>query len=249
MSMAPPFISVIVVCKNPGTRLADALDSVWAQQEVAVELVVVDGASSDGTAAWLAARRDRIATLISEPDGSVYEAKNKGLAAAQGEWVLFLGADDRLVGQGVLYEASKWLARTSSGVAAGEVAYDDGRIYKLARRINPLARNFVRHPAAFYRRSLFAEHDGFDPSLTFAGDYDFNLRLWKAHVRFKPFPLRIAACRPGGLSDAGHRRAYREEIAVRHRYYPAWRCWFWDALTLLRALRPSHTHPRSSHRT
>ena len=235
--MAPPFFSVIVVCKNPGARLADALDSVWAQQEVALELVVVDGASSDGTAAWLAARRDRIATLISEPDGGVYEAMNKGLAAARGEWVLFLGAHDRLVGDGVLCEASKWLARTSSGVAAGEIAYDDGRIYKLARRINPLARNFVHHQAAFYRRALFTEHDGFDASLTIAADYDLNLRLWKAHVRFKPFPLRVAACRPGGLSDAGHWRAYREEIAVRHRYYPAWRCWFWDALSVVRYLR------------
>jgi len=235
--MAPPFISVIVVCKNPGAHLVDALDSVWAQQEVAFELVVVDGASSDGTADWLAARRDRIATLISEPDGGRYEAMNKGLAVARGEWVLFLGADDRLVGQGVLCEASKWLARTSSGVAVGEVAYDDGRIYKLARRVNPLARNFVHHQAAFYRRALFAEHDGFDPSLTIAADYDFNVRLWKAHVRFKPFPLRLAASRPGGLSGAGRWPAYGEEIRVRHRHYAAWRCWFWDGLSVGRWLR------------
>jgi len=237
MSTAPPFISVIVVCKNPGTRLADALGSVWAQQDVALELVVVDGASGDGTAAWLAAHRDRIATLIGEPDAGVYEAMNKGVAAAQGEWVLFLGADDRLVGRGVLCEAAKWLARTSSGVAAGEIAYDDGRIYKLARRVNPLARNFVHHQAAFYRRTLFAEHAGFDPSLTIAADYDFNVRLWKAHVRFKPFPLRIAACHPGGLSDAGRWPVYGEEIRVRHRHYPAWRCWFWDGLSVARYLR------------
>ncbi len=237
MSSAPPLFSVIVVCKNPGARLADALDSVWAQQDVALELVVVDGASSDGTAAWLAARRDRIATLISEPDGGVYEAMNKGVAAARGEWVLFLGADDRLVGDGVLCEASKWLARTNSGVAVGEVAYDDGRIYKLPRRVNPRARNFVHHQGAFFRRTLFAEHDGFDPSLTIAADYDFNVRLWKAHVRFKPFPLRIAACRPGGLSDAGRWPAYGEEIRVRHRHYAAWRCWLWDGLSVVRYLR------------
>ena len=237
MSSAPPLISVIVVCKNPGARLGDALDSVWAQQGVALELVVVDGASSDGTAAWLAARRDRIATLISEPDGGVYEAMNKGVAVARGEWVLFLGADDRLGGTGVLCETATWLARTSSGVAAGEVAYDDGRIYKLSRRVNPRARNFVHHQGAFFRRSLFAEHDGFDPSLAIAADYDFNVRLWRAHVRFKPFPLRIAACRPGGLSDAGRWRAYGEEIRVRHRHYAAWRCWLWDGLSVARFLR------------
>ena len=215
---------------------------------MSLELVVVDGASSDGTAAWLAARRDRIATLIGEPDGGVYEAMNKGVAAAQGEWVLFLGADDRLVGRGVLCEAAKWLARTSSGVAAGEIAYDDGRIYKLARRINPLARNFVHHQAAFFRRTLFTEHAGFDPSLTIAADYDFNVRLWKAHVRFKPFPLRIAACHPGGLSDAGRWANYREEIVVRHRHFPAWQCAVWDAGSVARYLRKRIVRSRASTR-
>jgi hypothetical protein len=56
-------------------------------------------------------------------------------------------------------------------------------------------------------------------------------------VRFKPFPLRIAACRPGGLSDAGRWPTYGEEIRVRHRHYAAWRCWFWDALSVVRYLR------------
>jgi putative colanic acid biosynthesis glycosyltransferase len=235
--MSQPLISVIVVCRNPGRHLAETLESIWAQREASVEVIVVDGASTDGSAEWLAQHRDRIAVLISEPDRGVYDAMNKGVTAARGEWVFFLGADDRLVGQSVLGEAAKWLARTEAGVAAGEAAYDDGRIYKLARRVNPLAHNFVHHQAAFYRRALFMENDGFDPSLTIAADYDFNLRLWRNRVRFKPFPLRIAACRSGGLSDAGHWPTYGEEIRVRHRYYPAWRCAWWDALSIVRFSR------------
>jgi len=230
-------ISVIVVCKNPGAQLVEALESVWDQQDASVELVVVDGASNDGTAEWLVAHRDRMAVLVSEPDTGVYEAMNKGVTVARGDWVLFLGADDRLVGKGVMCEASKWLVRTESGVAVGEIAYDDGRIYRLGRRINPLARNFVHHQGAFYRRSLFSEHDRFDPGLAIASDYDLNLRLWKARVRFRPFPLRIAACRPRGLSDAGRWPAYGEEIRVRHRYYASWRCWWWDALSIARYMR------------
>jgi len=68
-------------------------------------------------------------------------------------------------------------------------------------------------------------------------DYDFNLRLWKNHVRFKPVPLRIARCGTRGLSDRGRWQGYREEIRVRHRHFAAWRCWFWDALSVLRFLR------------
>jgi len=236
MSATPP-LSVIVVCKNPGHSLHSALASVWEQQGVPIDLVVIDGESTDGTRAWLESKRDRINTLVSEPDGGVYEAMNKGIAAATGQWVFFLGADDRLVGDRVLSEALNWAKKTEAGVMGGQAAYDDGRIYQLRSQVNPRARNFIHHQAAFYRRSLFAENGSFDTSLQVMGDYDFNIRLWKGRVRFKPIPLRIAACTAGGLSDAGHWQGYREEIAVRHRYFPAWRCWLWDTLSVLRWAR------------
>jgi glycosyltransferase involved in cell wall biosynthesis len=236
MSAAPP-LSVILVCKNPGPRLPAALESLWVQRFVQPEIIVIDGASTDGTRAWLEAQRGRLAVIVSEPDTGVYEAMNKGVAAATGEWILFLGADDRLVGDLVLSEAVNWMRKTEAGVAAGEAAYDDGRIYKLRSRVNPLARNFVHHQAAFYRRTLFAENGPFDPSLAVMADYEFNLRLWKNRVRFKPVPLRIAACGAGGLSDRGGWRGYREEITARHRYFSARRCLFWDALSVVRYLR------------
>jgi glycosyltransferase involved in cell wall biosynthesis len=236
--MSPlPLLTVVVACRNPGARLRAALESVWAQQPAAPELVVIDGASTDGTREWLEQNRARIAVLVSEPDRGVYDAMNKGVAAARGEWVLFLGADDQLAGDRVLAEASHWLGKTSAGVAAGEATYADGRIYQLAVRPNVLARNFVHHQAAFYRRSLFAENGGFDASLAIMGDYDLNLRLWKSRVAFRPLPLRIATCGTGGLSDAGRWAGYAEEIRVRHRHHPAWRCWLWDAGSIARWLR------------
>jgi len=234
---SPPPISVIVVCKNPGPRLEAALLSVWEQRELRPELIVIDGGSTDGTREWLETQRPRIATLISESDTGVYDAMNKGLAAARGEWVLFLGADDELDSEHVLTGMHVQLQQTSGGVGVGEAAYQDGRIYRLAAAPNPCARNFVHHQAAFYRRSLFGENGRFDPALAVMADYDFNLRLWKNHVRFKPVPLRIARCGTRGLSDRGRWQGYREEIRVRHRHFAAWRCWFWDALSVLRFLR------------
>ncbi len=234
---AAPSISVILVCKNPGPRVKAALGSIWQQLHVHPEIIVVDGGSTDGSRAWLESQRERLTTLISEPDAGIYPAMNKGVARATGDWILFLGADDRLVGDMVLSESVNWMKKTEAGVAAGEVAYDDGRIYKLRSHVNPCARNFVRHQGTFYRRSLFAENDGFDPALAVMADYDFNVRLWKNRVRFKPIPLRIAACGAGGRSDSGQWRGYREEIAVRHRYFPFFRCLVWDALSLLRFAR------------
>ena len=231
---AAPALSVILVCKNPGPRLQAALASVWAQLHIHPEIIVIDGGSTDGSREWLTAQRARLTTLVAEPDAGLYPAMNQGIALATGAWILFLGADDRLVGDMVLSEALNWMNKTEAGVAAGEVAYDDGRIYKLRSNVNPCARNFVHHQGTFYRRSLFAENDAFDTSLAVMADYEFNVRLWKNRVRFKPIPLRIAACGTGGLSDAGRWRGYREEIAVRHRYFSFSRCLVWDALTVVR---------------
>jgi glycosyltransferase involved in cell wall biosynthesis len=234
---AAPALSVILVCKNPGPRLQAALASVWAQLHIHPEIIVIDGGSTDGSREWLTAQRARLTTLVSEPDAGLYPAMNQGIALATGAWILFLGADDRLVGDMVLSEALNWMNKTEAGVAAGEVAYDDGRIYKLRSNVNPCARNFVHHQGTFYRRSLFAENDAFDTSLAVMADYEFNVRLWKNRVRFKPIPLRIAACGTGGLSDAGRWRGYREEIAVRHRYFSFGRCLVWDALSVIRYVR------------
>ena len=243
---APP-LSIILVCKNPGPRLHAALASVWEQLHVHPEIIVIDGASTDGSREWLTAQRARLATLISEPDAGLYHAMNRGVALATGEWLLFLGADDRLVGDMVLSESLNWMNKTEAGVAVGEIAYHDGRIYRLRSDVNPCARNFVHHQGTFYRRSLFAENDAFDTSLAVMAAYEFNVRLWKNRVRFKPIPLRIAACGTGGVSDAGHWPGYREEITVRHRYFSFGRCLVWDAFTVVRYVRKKIARSFSRH--
>jgi putative colanic acid biosynthesis glycosyltransferase len=232
--LSSPSLSVIVVCKNPGPRLAAALQSVWDQRDAAPELVVVDGGSEDGTREWLERHRERIPVLVTEPDRGVYDAMNKGLAAARGEWVIFLGADDRLASDTVLAEMLATLRQTVGGVVVGEVNYNDGRVYRLAPTPRTRARNFVHHQGAFYRRSLFAEHGPFDATLRVMGDYDFNLRLWQRRVRFQPCPRCVTLCGTHGLSDQGRWTGYREELTVRHRHFAAWQCWVWDALTVLR---------------
>ena len=234
--MSPPPVSVILICRNPGPRLRAALESVWSQPDGSCEAVVVDGASTDGTREWLETQRSRLSVLVSEPDRGVYDAMNKGVAAARGEWVLFLGADDRLRA-GALAALAPVLQQTEAGVVAGEAAYDDGRIYRLGEAAAAVRRNFVHHQAACYRRTLFTAHGPFETGLRIMGDYDFNLRLLKAGVKFHAVSTRLAICGSGGLSDAGGWTGYREEISVRHRHFPAWQCWPWDLGSVIRYLR------------
>jgi glycosyltransferase involved in cell wall biosynthesis len=245
MSAPAPIISVIVVCRNPGDRLPAALASVWAQQGPAVELVVIDGASTDGSREWLETQRARIGVLVSEPDGGIYDAMNKGVARATGEWILFLGADDRLADPAALVRLLPTLAMSDAGVITGEARFDDGRRYPAAPVTAAIRRNFLHHQATFYRRRLFAAGGGFDTTLRLMADYDFNLRLLHGGVQFEIVTGLLAECASGGASDAGTWLGYREEMTVRHRYFPAWRCWPWDAGSVLRFLRKRLLRARS----
>ncbi len=235
--MSPPLLSVIIVCRNPGPRLRDTLASLWTQQPANFEIVIVDGASTDGTREWLESQRTRLGAFVSEPDSGVYAAMNKGVARARGDWVLFLGADDRLASGDVLARTSVILTVTESDVLVGEAIYSDGRIYRFATAGRAIRRNFVHHQATFYRRSLLTGDGKFDETLRIMGDYDLNLRLLKQDTPFAPLAIRVAACSSGGLSDSGAWNGYREEIAARHRYFPAWRCWLWDLGSVVRYLR------------
>jgi putative colanic acid biosynthesis glycosyltransferase len=245
--VSTPALSVIVVCKNPGARLPAALASVWSQRDAAIELIVIDGASTDGTRDWLAARRDRINTVVSEPDSGVYHAMNKGLVHARGDWVYFLGADDRLVNDTAVSEMLSRIREIEASVVVGEACYEDGRVYRLSARPSPVARNFVHHQGALYRRALFTEHGGFDTTLNVMADYEFNLRLWTRGVTFEPIRTCLAVCGVGGLSDAGRWRGYREEITVRRRYFSAARCLLWDLFSLARYLRKRSLRSAARH--
>jgi glycosyltransferase involved in cell wall biosynthesis len=243
--MSAPFFSLIVVCRNADRTLAATLTSVAAQTETDRELVVIDGASTDGTAGILASHRSAIATLVSEPDGGVYAAMNKGARLARGRWLLFLGADDVLVAPDTLAHARTALASApDDSVMAGEAAFDDGRIWRLHPR--RIYRSFVHHQATFYPRGLLARHP-YDETLRIQGDYDLNLRLARSGVAFRALPLLVARCASGGLSDGGRWANYREEIAVRHRHYPAPACWFWDLLSVLRFFRKKLHRSRRRH--
>jgi putative colanic acid biosynthesis glycosyltransferase len=235
MSASSSSVCVIIVCRNPGRRLHAALESVWAQT-IPPELVVVDGASTDGTGEWLRERSARISTLISEPDSGVYDAMNKGVAAARAGWIIFLGADDRLATPTVIAEAATHLNHHNAEVVVGQARYDDGRLYSFAGEVAAVRRNFVHHQASFYRRTPGARA-WFDTSFRLQADYDHNLRLLHSGARYRSLTWLVAKCASGGLSDAGRWTNYREEIIVRHRHFPLWCSLPWDFVSVIRYLR------------
>lgn len=181
-----PLISVIIPTLRSATLLPGALDSLAAQTCRDFEVVVCDGASDDGTADLAAAYSTGLPALRidSRPDAGVYHAINRGVALARGEWVLVLGADDRLHAADTLAQAATALRVSRAGLVHGDVRVMADRLGRVAaggRYAGPmplarLLRTNVCQQAIFYRRSLIERLGGFDTRYRLWADWAFNLR-------------------------------------------------------------------------
>ena len=227
-------ISVITVCFNAASTLKDAVESVLGQVPDAkapfdLEYIVVDGGSTDGTLELLAPYRERIATLISEPDQGLYDAMNKGVQAATGDVVAILNADD-------VYASTDVLARVAATFrdSGAEAVYGDLH-YVSADDLTHVTRHWSAgaytpgafrrgwmppHPALFVRRACYQRWGLFTLALRSAADYELMLRFIHRHgMSLAYLPKTLVLMRAGGVSNASlkHRiRAHRED-------WKAWR--------------------------
>ena len=215
-------LSIVLPTRNPGPALEETVQSVLAQRDEAVELIVVDAASTDGTIATLKGYGEQL-RWVSERDGGVYEAMNKGIALAAGEYLYFLGAGDRLrravlrrllpalpAGRPTLVYANVYLVneqRTSRGEVDAET----------------VMRRNVCHQAVIYQREIFSLCGPYDTRYRLLADQALNVRCFTDPRIDKLFvDETIADYAGGGISQQlgldllrDHWRMAREVLGVR----------------------------------
>jgi glycosyltransferase involved in cell wall biosynthesis len=205
-----PLITVIIAVFNGGKTIEQCLNSVFLQTYANKELIIIDGGSTDNTVKILKSKQSSIAHWISEKDQGIYDAWNKGLAKAKGDWVCFLGADDYFWDDTVLEEAAKLLYQTPASVRLvyGKVALlnaSDQLIYTIGEPWEQSGPKFhytmsIPHPGTMHRRSLFQEQGTFNKKFRIAGDYELLLR----ELKNKPatyIPIVMVGMRQGGASS------------------------------------------------
>jgi putative colanic acid biosynthesis glycosyltransferase len=218
-----PRFSIIIPCFNAGATLGKTLKSVAEQRFSDWELIVVDGGSTDGSAEIVDSYKSRISHYICEKDRGVYDAINKGLEHATGEWIYVLGADDQLADDKVLEKIAA-LPIKGETLIIGDVEY----LNRTSEKVKPIHhssfgaqlrwRNTVHHQGCFYHRSVFDEFR-YDIACRVLGDYDLNIRLWKQGATALSANLLVARCEAQGLSKAFNRRLYSEELRIKQRYF------------------------------
>lgn len=201
-----PKLSIITICRNAERHLATCLQSVAAQEGVPpgeVEHWLVDGLSTDSTLA--VAKKFPHLRVNSQKDAGISDAFNRGVALAQGEWILFLNSDDKLADPTVLRDALGSLD-PSFDFVYGKIKIMDERLEQpLHERGANEAWRFLHrrmtipHPALFAKKDTFQRFGLFDLSFRIAMDYEWLLRSY-ASARFQFLPRTITLFRSGGAS-------------------------------------------------
>lgn len=224
---SPSKFSIITVCRNEAATVRDTCKSIVTQSWKDYEWIVIDGASTDGTLNILEEFRDNFTALISEPDQGIYDAMNKGIDLARGEYVVFMNGGDTFASEHVL----KLVAQSpQKDLIYGNLRYDtiDGEIksYPNQFRDRDLIKWMIPHQASFYRREIFDIFGKYDTNYHIAADYELNARMIAKH-RISHFhvdePLAIFD-RSGVSSDPLHKSLRKKENhRVRMKYLGKYR--------------------------
>ncbi len=206
-------LSVITVCFNSVETIAETLVSVAAQDATDFEHIVVDGNSSDGTMRVVENHAHQRLSWLSEPDQGLYDAMNKGIRMATGDYVIFLNSDDYFARPDVLSRVGLKLSQTAADCLFGDTVFvqQDGRtLVGRNYSANGFSKWWLRvgvmppHPSMFMRRELVEGLGGFDTSYQIAADFDLIARaILQRGSSWTTLPLTLTKFRVGGDSTRG----------------------------------------------
>lgn len=218
--MLRPLVSVVTVSFNSGKTIRRTIESVANQTYDRIEFIVVDGGSTDDTLSIVGEYADVVSRIISEPDQGIYDAMNKGIRAANGEWIHLLNSDDYYAAPNVIESAVRvldpastnyfWMWRESSDHRRVLQAwtYSRWRLFISA---------FLPHPSLIVSRAQYDAVGLYDVNLRIAADHDMILRLTKRWGgRLHDFPLTVM--QQGGASEVNKLLSLREfeRLSRRH---------------------------------
>ena len=213
----------VVIPTFRDARIAQALDSIAAQKNVQLEVIVVDGANEPASFQSLPSYPFPI-TFIHEKDNGVYDAMNKGIAVAKGTWIYILGSDDVLANENSLSNL------ISSGAQADLVF---GNVENTGLSHNDTTKNHIpsfpngmiwkhtlHQQGVLYKRALFQERN-FNTTYQILGDYEFHFHLKNKIVKVEYVNETVARCDANGLSKRYVWKLYKEEIRLKNEYLNA----------------------------
>lgn len=219
--------SIITICYNAEATLEKTIQSVLAQTYPNIEYIVVDGASKDGTLAIINRYKERISKVVSEPDKGLYDAMNKGIGLATGNYLCFLNAGDCFHSTTTLQDAVNSISsELLPDVIYGETALvdADGAFLRMRRLEAPEFLSWqsfkqgmlVCHQAFWVNRALA---EPYDLSYRFSSDFDWCIRMMKKAKTLHNTHLTLIDYLNGGITTQNHKASLKERFHIMVNYY------------------------------
>jgi glycosyltransferase involved in cell wall biosynthesis len=234
MSVKSPLITVITVCYNSEKFIADAIESVLAQDFENFEYLIIDGASKDRTFEIAESYRVKHPTkikLVSERDKGIYDAMNKGIKLANGEVIGFLNSDDFYSSIVVLSKIAQVFREEYPDFIYGDLLYvNQANTEKIVRRWisgNMPVRKMKfgwhpPHPTLYVKAKLLKQLDGFDTQYKIGADYALMVKLIESrNPTYKYIPEVLVRMRVGGESNKSLENIYKQNLECVHSWRAA----------------------------
>src|SRR5215217_4956208 len=219
-----PKLSVITIVYNNVKDIERTMLSVLNQTYRNIEYIVIDGASKDGTAEHIGNYKDRLAHFVSEPDKGIYDAMNKGLALATGDYVLFMNSGDEIYEPETV--ADVFATESAADIYYGETEMYDENWQSLGQRQHCAPEVFnwrsfrygmsVSHQAIYIKRSLAQPYD---LSYKYSADIDWVIRAAKNASSIVNTHMYVAKYLVGGVSKKKHMASLKERFRIFTKYY------------------------------
>ncbi len=213
-------ISIITICYNAASDLEKTIKSVRAQVFNDYEYIIVDGGSKDVTSEIIKSNADVITKWVSEPDKGIYDAMNKGIKMATGDWVIMMNAGDIFADPDVLQNVFSHVIPDNITFLYGDTLSRQ-KNGKLLRRITSWKDGNINHQAVIYRRQLHEEHGLYIVTKKIIiSDYLFFVRIPEEQVQ--KLDLAISINDPNGISNQGNwarQQALCADVVLRRRTF------------------------------
>jgi glycosyltransferase involved in cell wall biosynthesis len=211
-------VSIITAVYNNREHIGDCIRSVLDQTYPEVEHIVVDGGSTDGTAEIIRENEKNIAIWVSEEDGGMYDALNKGIGMATGDIIGVLHSDDLFHSADTIAHIVGTFIKTNCDAVYGNLVYtqrnDPARVIRYWRS-KPFKRGMLwkgwmpPHPTLFVRKKWYEKVGGFRSDFRIAADYDFMLRLFSCkYLVSSHLDEIVTRMRTGGASNRSLKNIY-----------------------------------------
>ncbi len=224
-----PLFSIITISYNEKDRIGKTLESVYQQTCQDYEYILVDGLSTDGTYQIIEIYKEKFSKkcvnyiTISEKDSGIYNAMNKGIKLAKGEWLIFLNAGDYFCEENVLKQIKKYLSKgIDIDILCGDFIAEICDLYKymhVPKSSKQTWLNLLNHPynhqSTFVRGDLMKK-DLYDEGYKIAADYNFLLSSYLKKRIFIKINIPIAVFAIGGISTSNTIKACEETLKIQY---------------------------------